>query len=163
VFALKDDGIREAEAAGAGLDGARALLRARLDGTDAVRGAFRPDDAALAMLVRGGVVRVELTLAGADRGEPAIGGAERLADAREACLERPSRSAPAWSGTAINIAATNAATEIQRPLLCVFMGNLRRPILHGAPLSPCPNDLVPLIKGTRFPESGQRNSSITTQ
>ncbi|MDO8629047.1 MAG: hypothetical protein Q7R41_01015 [Phycisphaerales bacterium] len=142
---LKDGGIREAEAAGAGLDGARATLCARLEGTDAVRGAFRPNDAPLAMLVRGGAVRGELTLAGADRGAPAIRGTERLADARDAGLERSSRSAPAWSGTAINIAATNAATEIQRPLLFVFMGNLRRPILHGTLLSPCP-------KRTRSPD-----------
>jgi hypothetical protein len=159
---LNDDGIREGEAAYAGFDGARAILCARLVATDAARGALRPNDAPLAMLVRGGAVRGELTLAGADRDEPTIVGTERLADPRDSGLERPSRSAPPWSGTAMNIATTNEATEIQRPVHCVFMGNLRRPILHGAPHRPAPTNSVPLIKGTRFWESGQSNSSIIT-
>ena len=73
VFILNDDGIRDAEGAYVGFAGVRAMLCARLERTGAVRGAFRPNDALLAMLVRAGGVRGDLTLAGTDRGALAVG------------------------------------------------------------------------------------------
>lgn len=117
VFVLKDGGIREAEAAYAGFDGVRAILGARLDDTDAVRG---------------GAVRGELTLAGADRGKSAIRGAERLADALVACFERGS-SDSAKTGAASAVAANHATNESQRFPLFLFMGHLRRPDCVATP------------------------------
>jgi hypothetical protein len=83
-------------------------------------------DAPLAMFVRGGAVRGELTLAGADRGESVIGGAERLADALDACFERGS-PVSAKTGAASAVAANHATNESQGFPSCLFMGHLRRP------------------------------------